>query len=102
MTSLNHSSSNDATIVRPISGIFLTMVEYKDRLQKAMDDAGVSAAKLAEGLDLSYQAVKKAVDGKSGAFSAANNAKAARMLGVSSAMALCAPSIAGRLTGWTK
>lgn len=60
------------------------MVEYRDRLTAAMQAANISASKLAEGLNTSYQAVKKVVDGKSSAFNAANNALAARILGVSS------------------
>ncbi|AZW19166.1 S24 family peptidase [Bordetella hinzii] len=60
------------------------MVEYRDRLSAAMQAANVSASKLAEGLNTSYQAVKKVIDGKSSAFNAANNALAARLLGVSS------------------
>lgn len=60
------------------------MVEYRDRLIAAMKAANVSASKLAEGLNASYQAVKKVIDGKSSAFNAPNNALAARLLGVSS------------------
>lgn len=60
------------------------MVEYRDRLAAAMKAASISASQLAEGLSTSYQAVKKVIDGKSSAFNAANNAIAARMLGVSS------------------
>lgn len=60
------------------------MVEYRDRLAAAMKAASISASQLAEGLNTSYQAVKKVIDGKSSAFNAANNAIAARMLGVSS------------------
>lgn len=66
------------------SGTFATMVEYRDRLAAAMKAASVSASQLAEGLETSYQAVKKVIDGKSTAFNAANNALAARILGVSS------------------
>lgn len=64
--------------------MFVTMVEYKDRLQKAMDDAGVLPPRLAGELDATYQAVKKVIDGKSGAFNAINHAKAAAFLGVRS------------------
>lgn len=60
------------------------MVEYRDRLAAAMKAASISASQLAESLNTSYQAVKKVIDGKSSAFNAANNAIAARMLGVSS------------------
>jgi hypothetical protein len=66
-----------------------TMVEYKDRLLLAMKHAPAFAAvpersriqRLADALSLSYQAVKKVLDGKSAAFSAANNARAAAYLG---------------------
>lgn len=49
-----------------------------------MDEALVSARDLAAELSVSYQAVKKVVDGKSAAFSVANNAYAARVLKVTS------------------
>jgi phage repressor protein C with HTH and peptisase S24 domain len=84
ITRLNHSSHVEATIVLAKSGTFATMVEYRDRLAAAMKAASISASQLAEGLSTSYQAVKKVIDGKSSAFNAANNAMAARMLGVSS------------------
>lgn len=84
MPLLNHSSAPVATIVTPFCGMFVTMVEYRDRLQLAMDEMGVSAAKLADELDTSYQGVKKVLDGKSGAFSAINHARAARFLEVNS------------------
>ena len=61
-----------------------TMVEYKDRLAEAMRDRTVSASALAKHLKISYQAVKKVLDGKSGAFTASNNDEAAAFLGVSS------------------
>ncbi len=60
------------------------MVEYRDRLIEAMKYAGISATQLAASLSTSYQAVKKVIDGKSTAFNAANNALAAREMGVSS------------------
>ncbi|WP_343819475.1 LexA family transcriptional regulator [Castellaniella daejeonensis] len=60
------------------------MVEYKDRLADAMERANVTVNELADALDTSYQAVKKVLDGKSGAFSAINNAKAAARLRVTS------------------
>lgn len=59
------------------------MVEYSDRLATAMKDAGVKTQQLADALGLSYQAVKKVLDGKSSAFSAINNDNAARVLQVS-------------------
>jgi hypothetical protein len=58
--------------------------DYADRLTAAMSAAGVSVPALAKELKISYQAVKKVVDRKSGAFSAENNEKAARFLGISS------------------
>lgn len=60
------------------------MVEYKDRLNEAMRDAGVSTQQLADAVGVSYQAVKKAQEGRSNAFSAKNNAVAASFLNVRS------------------
>ncbi len=60
------------------------MVEYKERLEKAMKDAGTSVTQLANALGVSYQAVKRVLEGKSRAFTAHNNTVAARFLGVSS------------------
>lgn len=62
------------------------MVEYRDRLKQAMDEAKpkVSIAALARAMGISYQAVKKVVDGASNSFSAENNSRAAKLLGVSS------------------
>ena len=59
------------------------MVEYSDRLKAAMELRGVKVAALATQLGMSYQGAKKAVDGRSKAFSAENNSKAAMWLGVS-------------------
>ena len=58
------------------------MVDYSERIAASMKHAGVSVSKLAAHLAISYQAVKKVVDGKSHAFTAENNAKAAAFLGV--------------------
>lgn len=60
------------------------MVEYKERLEMAMKRANVGVTQLATAIEMSYQGVKKVVDGKSSAFSAENNSKAAAALGVSS------------------
>ena len=57
-------------------------MEYADRLKMAMKMAGVSVTQLAAGVGVTYQGVKKVIDG--GAFGAANNAKAAVYLGVNS------------------
>lgn len=84
MASLNHSSPIKATIVTGRSVMFGTMVEYKDRLQRAMDERGVSARELADRVGMTYQAVKKVLDGKSAAFNAVNHAIVARYLDVRS------------------
>lgn len=60
------------------------MVEFKDRLAAAMKDANVTKTQLAGELGISYQAVKKLLEGTSRSMSAANNAAAARYLNVSS------------------
>lgn len=59
------------------------MIEYSERLKAAMDERSVSVSQLAAGMGVSYQAVKRALDGLSKAFSAANNTKAAAFLRVS-------------------
>lgn len=59
------------------------MVDYNERLKLALKQSGVTTQMLADGLGISYQAAKKAVDGKTKAFTAANNQKAANLLGVS-------------------
>lgn len=58
------------------------MIEYGERLKAAMDARSMSVSQLASGMGVSYQAVKRALDGLSKAFSAANNAKAAAFLKV--------------------
>lgn len=60
------------------------MVDYSERLSFAMNRVGVDVRQLSDALDATYQAVKKVVDGKSNAFNAANNARAAQFLNVSS------------------
>lgn len=59
-----------------------TMLEYKERLTHALTLAGRSAKELYLHLDISYQAMKSLEDGKTKAFTAANNARAARYLDV--------------------
>lgn len=61
-----------------------TMVEYRERLEAAMKAAGKSTAEVAAALGVSYQAVRKLLNGSTHAFSAENNAAAARFLNVSS------------------
>lgn len=60
------------------------MVEYSERLQWAMNRRGVKIPELAEAVDISYQAIKKLLDGKSKSMNAANNEAAARFLDVNS------------------
>lgn len=57
------------------------MVDYWSRLKPEMDAKGVTKAALSRKLGISYQAIKKVVDG--GAFGVENNFKAARLLGLS-------------------
>lgn len=58
-----------------------TMVDYWSRLKPEMEAKGVTKADLSRKLGISYQAIKKVVDG--GAFGVENNFKAARLLGLS-------------------
>lgn len=60
-----------------------TMIEYRDRLAAALKARNVKIPELARGMEVSYQAVKRVIDGLSKAFSAANNAKAAAYLKIS-------------------
>lgn len=55
---------------------------YSDRLGHAMEAAGMDVASMAREMGVSYQAVRKAVDG--GKFGTDNNSKAASILKVSS------------------
>lgn len=71
------------------------MVEYSERLAWAMKQRGVSVRDLADKLDVSYQAAKKVLDGKSAAFSAPNNARAAKLLGVDSDWLALGEGVAG-------
>lgn len=56
--------------------------EYKDRLGYAMVGAMLTTPRLAEAMGLSYQAVRKVLQGNSKSFTAENNARAAEVLGV--------------------
>lgn len=67
-------------MVTELSQTISTMVEYKDRLISGMKRANVSIAALSREMGISYQAVKKVVDGFSTSFSAINNAKSAQVL----------------------
>ncbi len=60
-----------------------TMVDYNERLMLALKQSGYTTQMLADALGISYQAAKKALDGKTKAFTASNNQKAANLLGVS-------------------
>lgn len=60
------------------------MVNYSDRLKAAMSLRSVNVAQLASAMEISYQAVKKVLDGKTSAFGSVNNLMAARYLSVDS------------------
>lgn len=62
----------------------MTMVTYLERLAWAMTQANVTALELSKVLGVSKLAVRKILDGRSGAFTAYNNAVAARFLQVNS------------------
>ncbi|KAF1019654.1 MAG: HTH-type transcriptional regulator PrtR [Paracidovorax wautersii] len=59
------------------------MIDFQERLAKAMEVAGVKTADLAKAIGVSYQAIKRLEEGKAKSFSSANNSKAADALGVS-------------------
>ena len=59
------------------------MIEYKERLLEAMGLRAMTVASLSKALSISYQAVKKVVNGKSASFGLVNNQRAAQALGVS-------------------
>jgi len=61
-----------------------TMVELKERMAQAMALAKASTADLAKAMGVSYQAVKKVLDGKTAMLTAENNRKAAKFMGVDS------------------
>jgi transcriptional regulator with XRE-family HTH domain len=60
----------------------LAFVTYAARLAQAMSIAKVDRAQLAQGIGVSVQAVGQVLNGETKAFSAMNNAKAARFLTV--------------------
>lgn len=60
------------------------MADYCERLHEAMLLRTVSVSMLAKEIGVTYQAVKKVLDGKSAALSAENNARAARFLKINS------------------
>lgn len=55
---------------------------YDERFAKVLKDSGISVSDMASRLDVSYQAIKKIVEGKSKMMNADNNARAAAILGV--------------------
>ena len=65
------------------------MVDYSDRLNDAMTRRGVSRSKLAAHLGVSYQAVKKVLDGKTKAFSVVQHHRAAKFLSVDAEWLAC-------------
>ncbi len=58
------------------------MVDYKDRLNEAMKDAGITTSGLAGKLELTYQAVDKVLKGNTKELTASNNSRAALVLNV--------------------
>lgn len=56
------------------------MIEYSERLASALKARNTTVSELAAGMGVSYQAVKRVLDGLSKAFSASNNTKAAAFL----------------------
>lgn len=60
------------------------MVDFKDRLAWAMKEENVGTQQLADHLHVSYQAIKKLLDGTSKSMTAKNNDAAASFLKVSS------------------
>lgn len=60
------------------------MVDYVERLELALKHAQVTPKDLQLHLGVSYQAMKKLMDGVSKSLSAENHARAARFLGVNS------------------
>lgn len=79
MGSLNHSS---ATMVKCNSPIVQGMSDYTARLQLAMEEARMSVGAFAKAMGITYQAAKKAADGKTRSLTASNNERAAKLLGV--------------------
>lgn len=58
-------------------------LSYADRLNVAMKHAKCSRQMLSVGLNISYQGIKKVLDGKSNSMTAENNARASNFLNVS-------------------
>lgn len=80
---LNHGSTQIATEVQTNGGTVSTVVEeYKDRLALAMKNAHFEVQALADALGVSYQAVRKVMEG--GKFGTTNNVQAAKILQVNS------------------
>lgn len=90
MPTLNHSSCVLATMVRAGRSTVAHMSakqytnDYSGRLESALDDAGKSIHDLADELKVTYQAIKKVLDGKSKMLTADRNVQAARYLNVDS------------------
>jgi transcriptional regulator with XRE-family HTH domain len=60
-----------------------TMVAYGERLKQAMEAEQVTVQALADQLKVTYQAVKKVLDGKTKSFNAPNHEDACQILNVS-------------------
>jgi hypothetical protein len=85
---LNHSPSSVATIGQDFfstmlpCGAKLRGMTYASRLEQALAGANVSIADFARAMGLTYQAVSKVLKGTTKSLTAANNDKAAKLLGV--------------------
>jgi hypothetical protein len=58
--------------------------DYQGRIARAMAESGLGVGALADGIGVTYQAIKKVVDGSTKMLAADNNVRAARLLGVNS------------------
>ena len=84
ISGLNYGSIQNATPVHPRNATITTMVELSDRFQAALKHANSTVSAVAAATGLSYQALKKVLDGKTKSQAAPNNRKIAEFLGVSS------------------
>lgn len=82
--SLNHSSAEDATADQFSEGTVRPMSSLSDRFNNCLEESRSSITEAAKAIGISYQAVKKIVDGKTHTMSSVNSEAAARFFGVSS------------------
>ena len=82
MPKLNHSFANTQTMVLMDGETIATMVEFRERLQAAIDHSKIDKAALIKKLGVSRVAVDKALDGRTKSLNAENCAIAAQLLQV--------------------